>query len=149
MKIKRRFKMNKCENCIHFDMCADLHAYYHKVDKEKVIPFMVDKNSEELNFDHFKDKSLMVELPVKVGQVVYRIISYGNSRNQIIGHEIEANQVIEVYYREEIESKEFGKNIELTFNTTYADEYTKSDIGELVYLTEKDAEAKLKEIEGK
>ena len=124
--------MNKCENCIHAQVCE-----------------MIGTGTMMESCDHYKDKSLLVELPVKVGQVVYRIISYGNSRNQIIGHEIEANQVIEVYYREEIESKEFGKNIELTFNTTYADEYTKSDIGELVYLTQKDAEAKLKEIEGK
>ena len=57
--------MSKCENCVHYDVCAELHAYYHKVDKEKVIPFMVDKNSEELNCDHFKDKSLIVELPCR------------------------------------------------------------------------------------
>lgn len=127
--------MSKCEckNCVHYEVC------YRKTPTQ----------NEDYECLYYKDKSLCVELPVKVGQVVYRIISYGNSRNQIIGHEIEANQVIEVYYREEIESKEFGKNIELTFNTTYADEYTKSDIGELVYLTVENAEAKVKELEAK
>ena len=126
-------KFERCYNCIHCNPCSAKGG--------------LTQDGQICN--HFKDKSLCVELPVKVGQVVYRIISYGNSRNQIIGHEIEANQVIEVYYREEIENKEFGKNIEFTFNTTYADEYTKSDIGELVYLTKEEAEAKLKEIEGK
>lgn len=69
--------MSKCENCIHFDMCAELHAYYHKVEKEMVIPFMCDENNEKLNCDHYKDKSLIVELPCKVGDEVWAVLSIG------------------------------------------------------------------------
>ena len=119
--------MSKCENCIHIGVCL--------FTKDKVC-------------DHFKDKSLFVELPVKVGQMVYRIASYGNSRNQIISNEIEENQVIAIYMQEELKTQYNRGGIEISFDTTYAEGYDKEDIGELIYLTKEQAEAKLKEIEG-
>lgn len=63
--------MSKCENCIHFDMCAELHAYYHKCEKEKVIPFMCREQTEKLNCDHYKDKSLCVDLPCRCKDCEY------------------------------------------------------------------------------
>jgi hypothetical protein len=101
--------------------------------------------SEHCQF--YKDKSLIVELPVKVGQMVYRIASYGNSRNQIISTEIEENQVVSVYYQEEIETQYRNTRITVKeFETTYAEGYTEADIGKIVFLTKEEAEAKLKEI---
>ena len=51
--------MSKCENCIHYDACkkiSDVHGLAFGKS-----PFC----------DHYKDKSLCVELLVRVGQVVY------------------------------------------------------------------------------
>lgn len=51
--------MNKCENCINYDACkkiSDVHGLAFGSS-----PFC----------DHFKDKSLCVEIPCKVGDKVY------------------------------------------------------------------------------
>lgn len=128
----------KCENCIHFDMCAELHAYYHKVDKEKVIPFMVDKNGEELNCDHFKDKSLIVELPCKVdkiGEYVYYIPTYADCIEDVIECKIEKIVIyadrIRVYMRNEYNFCDFSP----------------LEFSQRVAFDKEDAEAKLKEID--
>ena len=47
--------MSKCENCIHYERCDSL--------SETV--------NENYQCDYFKDKSLCVELPCKVGDTVY------------------------------------------------------------------------------
>lgn len=41
--------MNKCENCIHYDVC----------DKQKITNYTISKSVCK----HFKDKSLFIELP--------------------------------------------------------------------------------------
>lgn len=128
--------MSKCEckNCVHYELCDWLEVQY---------------GLDKVDNCHFaKDKSLIVEFPVKVGQVVYRIARYVNSRNRIINPEIEENQVESVYYQEEIETQ-YRKTrlIVKEFETTYAEGYTEEDIGKIVYLTKEDAEARLKEIE--
>lgn len=52
----------RCIDCIHFDMCVDLHAYYKGVDKEWVKCFMSDGHSDKLECEHYKSKSLCVEV---------------------------------------------------------------------------------------
>lgn len=56
-------------------MCADLHAYYKGVDKERVTAFMSDGHSDKLECGHYKDKSLCVELPCKFGEKNYVVPS--------------------------------------------------------------------------
>jgi hypothetical protein len=102
--------------------CAELHAYYHKVDKEKVIPFMVDKNSEELNCDHYKDKSLCVELPCKVGDKLYWLSLH---RDMVEAHLKETGFVAKL---------ENGFEYIIPFDV----------IGKTVFLTKEDAEKELK-----
>ncbi len=50
--------MSKCENCIHYDMCLW---------QKGGVNLMLAEN----NCDFFKDKSLFVELPCKVGDTVF------------------------------------------------------------------------------
>lgn len=48
----------KCENCIHYEVC-----------RIRTYPSQYGLTGD--GCDHYKDKSLIVELPVKVGQTVY------------------------------------------------------------------------------
>lgn len=126
-----------CKNCIHKEVCETLGNGVAQA-----------RLQTEHNCRYYKDKSLVIEIPVKVGQMVYRIASYGNSRNQIISTEIEENQVELVYYQEEIETQYRNTRLIVKeFETTYAEGYTEEDIGKTVFLTKEQAEAKLKEIQ--
>ena len=122
--------MSKCGNCIHFDMCADLHAYYHNTNKENVIPFMCNEYNEKLNCDHFKDKSLFVELPCKVGDVVY-YIPFGKQINEFKVAQI----VIEPF-----------ADIGMSIHCYGGFAFDMGCIGKIVFLTKEEAEAKLKEM---
>ena len=53
--------MTKCENCYHSDVCADYNKT-HSIDWEP-------------DCKYIKDKSLIVELPCKVGDTVYGILN--------------------------------------------------------------------------
>ncbi len=63
--------MKHCKNCLHDKVC-DMWAV------ESGMPF-VNANTCE----HFKDKSLVLDLPCKVGDIVYHINTF-SSRNPII-----------------------------------------------------------------
>lgn len=52
-----------CEDCYHYDACR----FYNKNLPEEYEPI-------ELQCDNFKDKLLIVELPCKVGDKVYKVI---------------------------------------------------------------------------
>lgn len=63
--------MRNCENCYHYHMC-DLQL----------------RLEEEQDCNHFKDKSLIVELPCKVGDDLYWISDENKVeclKNEIIG----------------------------------------------------------------
>lgn len=132
--------MNKCENCIHFDMCAELIAYYHKAKKEQVVFFMCEDETEKLNCPHYKDKSLCVELPCKadkIGEYVYYIPTYADCIEDVIECKIEKIVIyadrIRVYMRNEYNFCDFSP----------------LEFSQRVVFDKEDAEAKLKEIEGK
>ena len=123
--------MSKCENCIHFDMCAELIAYYHKAKKEQVVFFMCEDETEKLNCPHFKDKSLIVEFKCKLGQIVYAIVS-PEKINKVKVKQIEivpCEDKTYVHYR-------VGK----------CAWFYEEEIGKTVFLTKEDAERKLQEM---
>ena len=116
---------NKCENCIHGDECFSRWAYR-------------ESKTEIGNCNHFKDKSLFVELPCKVGDKVYRLNYLCSAVNEAT--------VKAIYYTED--KKYYPKShiiiqyglargrVRVNFN----------DFGKTVFLTKEEAEAKLKEI---
>lgn len=55
--------MPKCENCYHYEACN----YFLKKENKYLV------SREGFVCEHFKDKSLIVELPCKVGDVLYQI----------------------------------------------------------------------------
>lgn len=55
--------MPNCKNCYHYHMCD--------------LQYRLEENRE---CKHFKDESLIVELPCKVGDVVYRIVRSNHTK---------------------------------------------------------------------
>ena len=52
----------KCENCYHYEACKSCHEEFN---------YMVGENLGVVNCPLFEDKSLIVELPCRVGDTVY------------------------------------------------------------------------------
>lgn len=53
-----------CKDCYYYDVCMD----YTSLKESK---YAQNFNGSEVNCDHFKDKFQVVELPCKVGDIVY------------------------------------------------------------------------------
>ena len=130
--------MSKCEckNCIHEKVC-------------RIREFPSIQEILEDGCNKYKDKSLFVELPCKVGEIVYAplmkwlwtddiIVQY-----QITNITITQNKKGEWVKKYRAMQFENGKTIDWQLNFAF------DDIGKTVLLTKEQAEAKLKEIEGK
>lgn len=134
--------MSKCENCIHYDRCDHYHIAtdtgkyaYQNIDLEK-------REDVEDICDDFKDKSLFVELPCKVGDEVWEIRDPKIFDKKIVKLEIiSVNFLISTYSKKMnvIAQNSRGANLLLEYE----------DFGKTVFFTEEEAKAKLKEIEGK
>ena len=126
----------RCIDCIHFDMCADLHAYYKGVDKERVIAFMSDGHSDKLECGHYKDKSLCVELPCKVGDTVY-ISDFAEVMEAFASN-------IKMFFN--YLTKEIENVVDLRIIGNFSIHKNFEDFGKTVFLTKEEAERKLKEV---
>ena len=109
-----------CKDCIHYKLC-DLD--------DELYP------SENVNEDcsYFKDKSRYIELPCKVGDTVYEPTRRG----------------INIYKITKIHISQNGKTFEWEcIDGFYTNVYGFDDykIGDTVFLTKEEAEAKLKEL---
>ena len=114
-QIRKVTEMSKCENCIHNEVCAYRHHYHNMV----------------IDCKKFKDKSLYVELPCKVGDKVYII---------------ENNEICEVMANK-FEFDKYGNCIVLESDDLWFDTYWIDKLGKYYFLTYEEAERKLKEIE--
>lgn len=125
--------MSKCENCIHYEICDHYHIAtdtgeyaYQNIDLE-------EREDVEEICDHFKDKSLFVELPCKVGDDVW-YNTFKKNATVCIGiqpHKVDRIDVCLVCGEKEL--------IETKIPIW--------QIGKIVFLTKEDAEAKLKEMQ--
>ena len=71
--------MAKCENCYHYEACKSCHEEFN---------YMVGENLGVVNCPLFEDKSLIVELPCRVGDDLYWISDENEvkcQRNAIVG----------------------------------------------------------------
>lgn len=109
-----------CKDCIHYDVCC----------KYMAIPNHLCKD--------FKDKSKYIELPCKVGEKIY---AHCKTVNQIIPYEIEDIHI------DRNKTRYFATAFDVYYNE-YLDEmeFTEDDIGQTIFLTKEEAEAKLKEL---
>ena len=108
--------MAKCDNCYHYEACLN------SLSENKVL-----NNIEDFVCEHYKDKSLIVELPCRVGDVVWH---YGKS-----------------FVIESIEI--FSSRIVYRCGNPGTDDYLPFDnraIGKTVFLSREEAERALEEI---
>lgn len=110
--------MSKCENCIHYEVCCKCDMYGDCAD----------------NCKSFKDKSLCVELPCKVGDTLYCANVHKKQINE--------------FKVEYFELDKYANWFILDIDNEYISKFSFERIGELFYLTKEEAEKKLKEIEG-
>ena len=110
----------KCKDCINCDVCLNI---------DRLILF--DKN-QPAHCKAFKDKSLFVELPVKLGQICYALHPYKN--------EVEECRVSSLTQKADGSWK-----IRVTHNHSVF-EIRADEIGKRVFLTKEEAERKLREV---
>jgi hypothetical protein len=120
-------------------MCAELHAYYKGVDKEKVVAVMSTERNTKLNCDHYKDKSLCVELPCKVGYTLYVIRD-----PKIFKEKIAEYKVVSIAFLLSSCCKHLSITTENYRGANILFEL--DDFGKTVFLTKEEAERKLKEM---
>lgn len=112
----------KCKDCINCDLCLNI---------DRLVLF--DKN-QPAHCKFFKDKSLFVELPVKLGQILYKPCNFMN--------EVDTCRVSSLTQKADGSWK-----IRLT-HSLYKGvfEITPNEIGKTVFLTKEEAERKLEEL---
>lgn len=115
--------MNNCENCYHFHMCD--------------LQYRLEENSE---CKHFKDESLIVELPCKVGDTVY-IKGEPAAIDSIHIDKTITYRVRFLCYGRDCSTCPFYEK----HDCKAPDKITTDDIGVTVFLTKEEAEKKLKE----
>lgn len=113
--------MSKCENCIHEEMCL----------------FLKNKPC-----NHFKDKSLFVELPCKVGDVVYVPWHWTGAKGvaSVKVEEIKFYDTNTSHYMFLIDMESDDE----CFNQSFGGWKIRQSIGETVFLTKAEAEKALK-----
>lgn len=144
--------MSKCENCIHYDVCTLVMAKAKHLTEQTVRKYLNEGNACT---DHFKDKSLFVELPCKVGDTVYAISESRVEECRCYDISIGIENLVETEHNCDYECKGCPFN---SWGQDYSGEYSCQgeygvwlfkfeDFGKTVFLTKEDAEAKLKEME--
>lgn len=128
--------MASCKDCVHVEVCCEKNL--HVAVGMNIIPRFKYKRIEQ-ECKNFKDRSRFVELPCKVGDMVY----------VLKGEHIEFAHVIAIYLDGSggmFDLKIF-KEIAINF---YISKYnTFENIGKTVFLTREEAERALKERETK
>lgn len=118
------------KDCIYYELCYDKGFSYNENLDEPV----------ETICGNFKDKSKYIELPCKVGNMVY---AYCSAVNQIVGYSVE-----DVHIDNE-KTRYFATAFDVYFNEFLDDmEFDEDEIGKTVFLTKSEAEQKLKELIG-
>lgn len=127
--------MSKCENCVHYDVCREWNSKFIK-HRLQMGEGCVCKN--------FKDKSLCVELLVKVGQTVYVPWEWEGQIGIAIAtvDEIKfyATNLCQYMFYIDMESDDES------FNQSFGGWKLDLSIGKTVFLTEEQAKTKLNEM---
>ena len=122
-----------CKKCYHCDVCSEKDGTTNFYGKEFAC------NDVEKRCQYFKNKSLVVELPCKVGDVVYVI-----KNNKICAKDI-------VYYnkihsRVAEQNEEYWHCVDKNRISINVITFYPENIGKTVFLTKEEAEAELKEL---
>lgn len=129
--------MTTCKECVHVEVCAEYAEGLFAARGLTISPDRLAQLLECDDCDHFADRSQFVELPCKVGDILYHPVPL---RNVISEYKIKSFQI---YHHCVWVNWNIVDEI-ATINLTgiYANE-----IGETVFLTREEAEQALKERE--
>ena len=122
----------ECKECLHYDVCCQW------VKKESVDNINKVRKGK-LSCPHYKDKSLFVELPCAVGDIVHRV-SFVNKKVETLK--------VEGFNRNLASWKVHCTHLIPTWRGNKKEHiyFSFSQIGKTVFLTEEEAKAKLKEV---
>ena len=130
-----------CKNCIHYDMCLEkfrkskAEGFYELIDEKEYFA-----HADECDF--FKDKSLYIELPCKVGDTVYVPWRWGGQRA------VATVKVEEIKFYDSQMHYMFLIDMESDnecFNQSFGGWKLGKSIGKTVFLTREEAEKALEE----
>lgn len=82
--------MAKCKDCIHVGVCKDYVIGFAEARSVKLDEKELESVLECDDCDHFKDSSRFVELPCKVGDILYHPVPL---RNVISEYKIKSFQI--------------------------------------------------------
>lgn len=119
-----------CKDCYHYDVCK----FYNKNLPEEYDPI-------EWQCDNFKDKSLIVELPCRVGEEIY-VLNKENIPQRMI---LDKPDIRCYCPKEDYLCKASCDDMKHCY-CAYHFNYDGTDIGEKVFRTKEEAEAKSKEL---
>lgn len=136
-----------CEDCYHCDICHLRIALNMDYDETKNKPI----TEMEKRCEYFKDKSLIVELPCKVGKFVYADINLFCKdclREEVRKLDYICCDVVNVRYDKNMKALIYLRPLyRRDFNSRYHIFVPSSAIGTTVFLTVQEAQEKLKELE--
>jgi hypothetical protein len=121
-----------CDKCIHQNACISIYASLGRF-----------SNAETINCVNFEDKKYYQKFPCEIGDTIYKVNIKGCYESGWKPY-IEELKITEI-------SKKFnrsGKDIGWAL-ICGANRYKLSNIGNILFLSKKNAETKLKEIMGK
>lgn len=133
--------MKKCENCYHKDICPHVRGF-DLAKKHFSKGFLVSCQELMEKCENFKDKSLIVELPCEIWDIVYEI-SNGEIYSLIILNAVITDNNIEFYCREIVKENidSYGDG-DVDFGD--ARSFTIFDINKTIFISREDAEKGLK-----
>lgn len=133
----------KCKDCYHNEICPNWDDYND-------IPYCDGYSDFCNNYDHFKEKSLIVELPCKVGRFVYadiRLFCTDCLKEEVRKSDYICCTVVNVRYDKNMKALIYLRPFyRRDFNSCYHIFVPSNAIGITVFLTEQEAKAKLKEL---
>lgn len=115
--------MAKCENCYHYEACLN------SLSENKVL-----NNAKGFVCDHYKDKSLVLELPCRVGDVIYC-------------HKLLMDGKYTVVVEEDTVRRFIITPIETLAVRSFSHALSCDDFGKTVFISREDAERALEERE--
>ena len=132
-----------CKDCYHYEACKEKFAGLREICVEKPKKHLELNPRVETVCHQFKDKSLIVELPCKVGEEIYVMNRENIPQRMILDKpDIRCHCAKEDnLYMALCDDKKHGI-------CAYRLKNDGSDIGEKVFLAKEEAEAKLKELNG-
>lgn len=122
-----------CRDCIHYDVCEEKDTEYTG------LPFSI-ANDKPCEF--FKDKSRFIELPCKVGDMIYVIKNNKISAKDIVYYN-------KIHSRVSEQNEEYWHCVDKDRISINVITFYPENIGKTVFLTKEEAEAKLKELNKK